>query len=80
MAEANEKDNRRKGHEKFAAREPGLTVLTDHALRPEQGYLDNFNLRYRLGHRGHVKPNARQEQRRHARRTGWKKLAPVYLV
>jgi hypothetical protein len=49
MAEANEQHNRRKAYEEFAARQPGLTVLTDHALRPEQGYLDNFNLRYRLG-------------------------------
>ena len=35
--------------QKFAAREPELTVLTDHALKPEETYRDSFNLRYRLG-------------------------------
>ena len=33
----------------FAARGPELTVLTDHALKPEETYRDSFNLRYRLG-------------------------------
>ncbi len=35
--------------QKFAARGPELTVLTDHALKPEETYRDSFNLRYRLG-------------------------------
>ena len=35
--------------QKFAARGPELTVLTDHALKPEETYRDIFNLRYRLG-------------------------------
>ena len=34
---------------KFAARGPELTVLTDHALKPEETYRDSFNLRYKLG-------------------------------
>ncbi|MFB0552194.1 MAG: P-loop NTPase fold protein [Phycisphaerae bacterium] len=35
--------------QKFAAREPELTVLTDHALKPKETYRDSFNLRFRLG-------------------------------
>ncbi|MHC4620114.1 MAG: KAP family P-loop NTPase fold protein [Planctomycetota bacterium] len=33
----------------FAKREPELTVLTDHALAPDESYLDNFSLRSRVG-------------------------------
>ncbi len=40
---------RKEEFQKFAAREPELTVLTDHALKPEETYRDSFNLRYRLG-------------------------------
>ena len=36
-------------HNKFAAREPELTVLTDQPLEPNETYRDSFNLRYRFG-------------------------------
>ncbi len=49
MAKANERDDREIEYQKFALREPELTVLSDYALRPEQTYRDSFNLRYRLG-------------------------------
>lgn len=49
MAKKGKRDDRQSEYQKFAKREPGLTVLTDHALRPEQTYRDSFNLRYRLG-------------------------------
>ena len=40
---------KKEAFQKFAARGPELTVLTDHALKPEETYRDSFNLRYRLG-------------------------------
>ncbi|MBW8040163.1 MAG: hypothetical protein FVQ85_09215 [Planctomycetes bacterium] len=49
MAKAGKKDVREIEYQKFATREPELTVLTDHALKPEQTYRDSFNMRYRLG-------------------------------
>jgi Leucine-rich repeat (LRR) protein len=49
MAKAGKRDDRQSEYKKFATREPELTVLTDHALRPEQTYRDSFNMRYRLG-------------------------------
>jgi transcriptional regulator with XRE-family HTH domain len=33
----------------FAAVKPDLTVLTDHPLRADEAYRDNFRLKYRLG-------------------------------
>jgi hypothetical protein len=49
MAKAGKRHDRQSEYKEFATREPELTVLTDHALRPEQTYRDSFNLRYRLG-------------------------------
>jgi predicted KAP-like P-loop ATPase len=50
MANADERDDREIEYQKFATREPELTVLTDHTLRPEEAYLsDRFELRYGVG-------------------------------
>jgi len=49
MDESKAIDKRIQEFQQFAARGPELTVLTDHALKPEETYRDSFNMRYRLG-------------------------------
>lgn len=49
MAKSKAKDKRKEEFQQFAAREPELTVLTDHALKPDETYRDSFNMRYRVG-------------------------------
>jgi hypothetical protein len=49
MAKSEARDKRIEEFKKFAAGKPELTVLTDHALKPQETHRDSFNLRYRLG-------------------------------
>ena len=49
QAKSDTREKKKQEFKKFAARKPELTVLTDHALKPDETYLDGFNLRYRLG-------------------------------
>jgi predicted KAP-like P-loop ATPase len=43
-------DQKEQDFKKFAKGKPELTILTDHALEPEEAYIrDNFNLRYWMG-------------------------------
>lgn len=49
MAKPGKKSKREQGYEKFALREPLLTVLTDLPLKQAEGFRDTFNLRYKVG-------------------------------
>ena len=49
MAKKAKSDPRTKKHEKLALLEPRFSGLSDQALRPEEAYLDSFELVHRLG-------------------------------